>query len=82
MDQKHYKETSITRNPLTQAPQLQLGIVQSCKLLRYLGTSCPVGLETSSRILMVYSAFFAVNRIFKTNIFFNFWTDFRDFWAD
>ena len=40
---------------------------QSCKLLRHLGTSCQVGLETSSRISMVYPALFAMSRILKVS---------------
>ena len=60
---------------------------QSCKLLRHLGTSCPVGLETSSRILKVYPALFALSRILKANqallgYFCTFLTDFRHFWTD
>ena len=48
------------------------------------GTSCPVGLETSSRILEVYSALCAVSRILNANQallghFYTFWTDFRHF---
>ena len=34
-------------------------------MLRHLGTSCPVGLETSSRILKIYPALFAISRILK-----------------
>ena len=41
-----------------------LGRGESCKLLRHLGTRCPVGLRTSSRILRATSAFFVVTRIF------------------
>ena len=45
--------------------QVRTGQVrQSWKLLRHLGTGCPVGLETSSRILMESPALFVVSRIF------------------
>ena len=43
---------------------------QSCKLLRHLGTSCPVGLETISRIWKVYPTLFAVSRILRAKIAF------------
>ena len=36
---------------------------QSCKLLRHLDTSCPVGLDTGSKILKVNPALIAVNTI-------------------
>ena len=36
---------------------------QSCKVLRHLGTSCPVGLETSSRIFKVYPMLFGMSKI-------------------
>ena len=36
---------------------------QSCKLLRHLGTRCPVGLEASSRMFRVNPAIFVVSRI-------------------
>ena len=38
---------------------------QSCKLLRYWGTLCPVGLETSSRILKVDPTLFAASRFLR-----------------
>jgi len=41
---------------------------QSCKLLRHLGTSCQVGLDTSSRILKIYPALYAMSRILKANL--------------
>ena len=39
----------------------------NCKLLQHLGTSCPVGLETSSRILKVYPTLLALSRKLKEN---------------
>ena len=56
---------------------------QSCKLLRHLGTSCPVGLETSRRILKVYSVLFESNSnpfSILFNIFGLILVNFRYFW--
>ena len=36
-----------------------------CKLLQHLGTSCPVGLETSSRIWKIYLALFDMSKILR-----------------
>ena len=43
---------------------------QSCKLLLQSGSSCscPVGLETSSRILKIYSPLFGMSRIFRATL--------------
>ena len=53
-------------------------------MYRHLGTSCPVGLETISRISKVYLAIFAMSRIMKITLVLSdyFWIDFRHFWAD
>ena len=51
---------------------------QSCKLLRHLGPSCPVALQTSSRILKVYPTLFAMSRILKvTSAHFGYFGHFR-----
>ena len=60
---------------------------QSWKLLRHLGTGCPVGLGIGSRILRVSPAFSIVRRIFAViyAIFGYFWDnlpDFQQFWTD
>ena len=60
---------------------------QSWKLLRPLGTGCPVGLGIGSRILRVSPAFSIVRRIFAViyAIFGYFWDnlpDFQHFWTD
>ena len=65
---------------------------QSCKLLRHLGTSCPVGSETTSRILKIYPTLFGMSRILRVtqtifglfltylDYFGRFWTFFDQFW--
>ena len=61
MAELHQVQVEILQKNLFLSGQL----TQSCKLLRHLGTSCPVGLETTSRILKIYHAIFAMSKILK-----------------